>query len=109
MELKNKQVGGDHYKEGIQPFDYIEANNLDFFAGNVVKYVTRHSKKNGAEDVQKAIHYLEEILAREYKMLVTPGSYVELHESNGAPKEEGCLSVVAAKMAGIGQALRTSL
>lgn len=75
MELRDKQVGGDHYKTGIQPFDYIEANDLGFFEGNVVKYTTRHKKKNGAEDIQKGIQYLEEILARQYKMVVKPGVY----------------------------------
>ena len=41
-----KQVGGDHYKEcGIQPVEYIFQNKLDYFEGNVVKYITRHRKK----------------------------------------------------------------
>lgn len=34
--------------------------------GSVVKYVTRHDKKNGAEDIRKAIHFLELILELEY-------------------------------------------
>lgn len=50
----------------ITPFDYIKANKLDFFEGNVIKYVTRHRKKNGKEDIQKAITYLEELL-KDYK------------------------------------------
>ena len=32
------QVGGDHYKGcGIQPVEYIHANNLDYLEGNVIK------------------------------------------------------------------------
>lgn len=62
----DKQEGGSHYKTAIQPVDYIHANSLDFFEGNVVKYVTRHKKKNGAEDIRKAIHYLEMILQFQY-------------------------------------------
>lgn len=62
----DKQEGGNHYKTAIQPVDYIHANSLDFFEGNVVKYVTRHKKKNGAEDIRKAIHYLEMILQFQY-------------------------------------------
>lgn len=62
-----KQEGGDHYtKTSIQPVDYIYANKLTFFEGNVVKYVTRHKDKNKAEDIRKAIHYLEMILKFEY-------------------------------------------
>ena len=61
------QEGGDHYKKlGIQPVEYIHANGLDFFQGNVVKYVTRHKDKKGAEDIRKAIHYLQMILEMQY-------------------------------------------
>lgn len=55
-----------HYESDIQPVDYIVANNLDFFAGNVVKYITRHRKKNGADDIRKAIHYCQMILKYDY-------------------------------------------
>jgi len=34
--------------------------------GNIIKYVTRHKNKNGAQDIKKAIHYLELILALQY-------------------------------------------
>lgn len=61
------QEGGDHYKKcGIQPIEYIHANGLDYFQGNVVKYVTRHKDKNGKEDIKKAIHYLNLILEMQY-------------------------------------------
>jgi len=62
-----KQVGGDHYKKmKIQPMDYIEANDLNWAEGNVIKYVTRHSYKNGKEDLEKAIHMLEMIIKSRY-------------------------------------------
>lgn len=62
-----KQEGGNHYKLlGIQPVEYIQANSLNFFEGNVVKYVTRHRSKNKAQDIKKAIHYLQLILQYEY-------------------------------------------
>jgi len=64
---KDKQVGGDHYsKMKIQPVDYICENGLGYLEGNVIKYVTRHRSKNGVEDIDKAIHYLELIKEREY-------------------------------------------
>ena len=64
----NKQVSGSHYKDkGIQPIVYIHANNLGFCEGNVVKYITRHKEKNGAEDIKKVIHYCELLLELEYK------------------------------------------
>jgi len=33
----------------------------------VVKYVSRHRNKNGAEDIKKAIHFLNLLLEIEYK------------------------------------------
>ena len=59
-----KQVGGQHYKDcNIQPVEYIFQNDLDYFEGNVVKYITRHRKKGeGKKDVEKAIHYAQLIL-----------------------------------------------
>lgn len=57
---RNYQIGGDHYSgQGIQPIDYILANELDFCEGNVVKYVTRWKFKNGVEDLKKARQYLD--------------------------------------------------
>ena len=63
-----KQEGGQHYKsKAIQPIVYIHANGLGFCEGNVVKYITRHKEKNGAEDIRKVIHYCELLLELEYK------------------------------------------
>lgn len=54
------QIGGNHYKsKAIQPIEYIHANNIGYFEGNVIKYVTRWKDKNGIQDLEKAIHYLE--------------------------------------------------
>lgn len=67
MSAKNEQVGGEHYKSlKIQPIDYIIGNGMNFQDGNVVKYISRHRVKNGAEDVRKAIHYCKLILELEY-------------------------------------------
>jgi len=58
------QVGGDHYKDNrIQVWDAIHDWNLGYFSGNVVKYVARHTKKGGLEDLKKARHYLDKLIA----------------------------------------------
>lgn len=68
----------DHYTEGgIETIDFIEAKNLGFNLGNVVKYVARcgHKKSKGLsadakalQDLKKAKWYLErEISLREKK------------------------------------------
>ena len=62
-----KQVGGKHYSSmKIQPAHFINENKLLFAEGNAIKYICRHSKKGGEEDIKKAIHYLEMILERDY-------------------------------------------
>lgn len=61
------QIGGNHYKNmNIQPIEYIYANELDFFQGNIIKYATRHKNKNGAEDIKKIKHYCDLILKYQY-------------------------------------------
>ena len=67
MASTDKQVGGSHYNnKAIQPIDFILENNLGYCEGCVVKYITRHKEKNGAEDIKKAIHYLQFILSNDY-------------------------------------------
>lgn len=64
---KETQVGGNHYKDlKIQPIEYIHANGLDYFEGNVIKYITRHRKKNGKQDLEKAKHYIDLLIELEY-------------------------------------------
>lgn len=54
------QVGGQHYKnKAMQPWDIIDAWGLDFYEGNVLKYLLRAKFKNGVEDLKKARHYLD--------------------------------------------------
>ena len=62
-----KQVGGNHYaKMKIQPAQFINENGLQFAEGNAIKYICRHSAKGKRKDIEKAIHYLEMILERDY-------------------------------------------
>lgn len=60
------QIGGSHYKsKAIQPVEYIHANNIGYFEGCVIKYVTRWKNKNGIQDLEKAKHYLELLIELE--------------------------------------------
>jgi hypothetical protein len=59
-----------HYTSGnIEVIDYIEdcCNQfkdgfVGFCLGNVIKYVSRHDKKNGIEDLKKAEWYLGKVI-----------------------------------------------
>ena len=57
-----------HYKSGgIETIDFIEAKDLNYRLGNVVKYVSRAGRKNTdpVQDLEKAAWYLQrEITAR---------------------------------------------
>jgi len=55
-----------HYKVGgIETIDFIEAKNLGYNLGNVVKYITRADHKgNKLQDLQKAQWYLNREIAK---------------------------------------------
>lgn len=60
MSNLNKQVGGNHYKEyAIQPWEYMFQNNIGYFEGEAIAYITRWKDKNGIDDLKKAVHTLE--------------------------------------------------
>lgn len=62
MEANSKQIGGDHYKTAIDPWDAIEAWGLGYFDGNAVKYLSRWRKKGGIQDLEKAAHYIQKLI-----------------------------------------------
>lgn len=56
----DSQQGGDHYKHlKIEPIQYAMANGLDACEFSAIKYITRHRFKNGAEDLKKALHFIQ--------------------------------------------------
>jgi hypothetical protein len=68
MSAMNEQEGGDHYKDrAIQPVEYIHANGIGFFEGNVIKYCTRWRSKGGLSDLRKARHYIDMLIELESK------------------------------------------
>lgn len=67
MNASQEQVGGSHYKDmAIQPVDFIYKNGLGYLEGNVIKYVARHKKKGGKQDLEKAKHYIDLLIQQEY-------------------------------------------
>ena len=58
-----EQIGGRNYKKlAIQPWDYVIANDLDYFQGSIIKYVTRWKDKGWTEDLHKAKHFLDKYI-----------------------------------------------
>jgi Protein of unknwon function (DUF3310) len=78
------QVGGTHYRAAYQHWDWVAENGLGYYDGAVTKYAFRAFKKNGVEDLQKALHYctkLEELhKTHGYYRAFTP-SHISREES----------------------------
>ena len=87
MSAYDKQIGGSHYKKmKIQPSKFVIENELLFPEGNVIKYICRHRYKNGKEDLEKAVHFIEMIIERDYKLI--PMTEEEEYRNAGITKEE---------------------
>jgi hypothetical protein len=65
MAANDKQIDGDHYRTGaIQHWDWAE--NMRYLEGCATKYIARHREKNGSADLEKAMHFIEKIVERDY-------------------------------------------
>lgn len=60
------QVAGSHYKEmSIQPVEFITLNKIEFLPGCVIKRMCRWRKKDGVQDLHKAIHEIQLMIEME--------------------------------------------
>ena len=59
--------GPDYYQRGsINVWDFIRDQGLNFHLGNAIKYIARAGHKDSKiQDLEKAIHYLENELHHE--------------------------------------------
>lgn len=60
-KANDRQVAGDHYKSSYQHWDWVVETNQGYLMGCATKYVARHRKKNGVQDLEKAMHFLQKI------------------------------------------------
>lgn len=56
------QEGGDHYQAEYQHWDWVTDIGMGYLPGNATKYVSRWHKKNGIEDLKKALTYIDKML-----------------------------------------------
>jgi len=70
-QLKTKDPSNPkHYtQQDPQPIDVIEDWKLNFHLGCALKYVGRYTRKNGREDLEKALWYLAraDVVEKRYK------------------------------------------
>ena len=62
MSANDKQIGGAHYAGAWQHWDFVHDAGLGYLAGNATKYISRYRKKNGAQDLAKAVHYIDKMI-----------------------------------------------
>lgn len=60
-------VKPERYTQGdIEVWDAIHLLKLDYFQGNILKYVARHTMKGGLDDLKKAQQYLRKLAEIHY-------------------------------------------
>jgi Protein of unknwon function (DUF3310) len=48
--------------DGIQHWDFVVANNIPYLEAQAIKYIYRHAKKGGKQDLEKAKHFIEKMI-----------------------------------------------
>lgn len=106
MSANDRQVGGTHYNSkagGMQHWDYVlECLDGKYLEGNLTKYVARHRKKNGVQDLYKAGHYLaklrENMNLHGYvnRRVVAMSRVTRFCEDNGLNMQEAQIMLLAA-------------
>lgn len=62
--MVDDSINPNHYNSHtIEPWDFICANRFDYLEGCVIKYISRHRKKNGLQDLKKAQAYINKMIA----------------------------------------------
>lgn len=92
----DRQVGGEHYKTKYQHWDFAADATLGYFEGQITKYILRHAKKKGREDLEKAHHFAQKLKETQaalqwpvaYSRLGKEAELDRLIRENAVPKEE---------------------
>jgi len=79
--MPKKQIGGSHYKSfAIEPWTFIQENQLNPFQANVIRYTCRYKNKGGIQDLEKIIHYCEMEIDFMKKKAELPDDSIEKEE-----------------------------
>lgn len=64
LTANSRQVGGTHYKEvgRVEHWDIVWQWKLDYYQGQITKYVMRWRAKGGIADLEKAQHFLDKYI-----------------------------------------------
>ena len=72
--------GPAYYQRGtIDVWHFIRDQGLNFHLGNAIKYICRAGYKDSKiQDLEKAIHYLENELHHEQNLLIRSGERIQI-------------------------------
>ena len=72
--------GPDYYQRGsVDVWDFIRQQELNFHLGNAIKYICRAGYKDSKiQDLEKAIHYLENELTHEENISIRAGEGIPI-------------------------------
>ena len=82
--------GPAYYQRGsCDVWDFIREQGLNFHLGNAIKYIARAGyKEDKIQDLEKAIHYLENELHHEQNILIKSGEGIPIQvQSEELPGE----------------------
>jgi hypothetical protein len=67
MSANERQIGGTHYKNGGEEHwdRQWRLYGRGYFVGCITKYVERYPEKNGVQDLEKALHFIEKLIELE--------------------------------------------
>lgn len=97
---EREMVGGDHYRKHgkeIQHWDIVAIFRLDYFQGQVTKYIMRWRDKGGIADLEKAMHYLQKYIEVEKAREAGTLKYIE---EDGPKLPEGTILCNSCKGSG---------
>lgn len=84
MTANLRQVGGEHYRSEYQHWDWARDIGLNPMQYQVSKYVSRSRKKNGLQDLEKALHFaekeLENMVVTQDKIDTLTAEYIQAND-----------------------------
>jgi hypothetical protein len=94
MPANDERVPKHYRSDGYIHWDLIIETHTEYLAANATKYISRWRKKNGLQDLQKAVHYIDKLIESaklgfiESPMRVLP----EINEPDFAEVAKFCLA-----------------
>jgi hypothetical protein len=76
MPANDERVPEHYRSDGYIHWDLIIETRTEYLAANATKYIARWRKKNGLQDLQKALHYIDKLIESAKEGLIkSPSPY----------------------------------